>query len=46
MALREQILEVMGGPHPAAVATVAGKLPAVRFMVLNGFPDMTLVGVP
>jgi len=44
MALREQILEVMGGPHPAAVATLDGKLPAVRFMVLNGFPDMTLVG--
>ncbi len=44
MALREQILEVMGGPHPAAVATIDGKLPAVRFMVLSGFPDMTLVG--
>ncbi len=44
MALREQILEVMGGPHPAAVATIDGRLPAVRFMVLNGFPDMTLVG--
>src|SRR5512136_3106023 len=34
----------MGGPHPAAVATLDGKLPAVRFMVLAGFPDMTLVG--
>ena len=27
----------------AAIATLAGKLPAVRFMVLNGFPDMTFV---
>jgi general stress protein 26 len=44
MALKEQILEVMGGPHPAAVATLDGKEPAVRFMVLAGFPDMTLVG--
>src|SRR5512133_1437292 len=44
MALKEKILEVMGGPHPAAVATIDGKKPAVRFMVLAGFPDMTLVG--
>ena len=44
MALKEKILEVIGGPHPTAVATLNGKLPAVRFMVLAGFPDMTLVG--
>jgi general stress protein 26 len=44
MALKEQIMEVIGAPHPAAVATLDGKLPAVRFMVLVGFPDMTLVG--
>ena len=44
MALKEKILDVMEGPHPAAVATIAGGLPAVRFMVLSGFPDMTLVG--
>ena len=44
MALKEQILEVTSGPHPAAVATLDGKLPAVRFMVLAGFPDMTFVG--
>ena len=44
MPLKEQILEVIGGPHPAAVATLDGKLPAVRFMVLAGFPDMTFVG--
>lgn len=44
MALKEKILEVMGGPHVAAIATIAGELPAVRFMVLIGFEDMTLVG--
>jgi general stress protein 26 len=44
MSLKDNILEVVGGPHPAAVATLAGGLPAVRFMVLNGFPDMTFVG--
>lgn len=44
MALKEQILEVIGGPHVAAIATLDGTLPAVRFMVLAGFPDMTLVG--
>jgi general stress protein 26 len=44
MALKEQILEVIGGPHVAAIATLDGKQPAVRFMVLAGFPDMTLVG--
>ncbi len=44
MALKENILDVVGGPHVAAIATVDGKLPAVRFMVLNGFPDMTFVG--
>jgi general stress protein 26 len=44
MALKDQILEVIGGPHPTAVATLNGKMPAVRFMVLAGFPDMTLVG--
>ena len=36
MVLKEQILEVMEGPHVAAMATIAGALPAVRFMVLNG----------
>ncbi len=44
MALKEKIMEVMGGPHVAAVATIAGGLPAVRFMLLTGFEDMTLVG--
>jgi general stress protein 26 len=45
MELREKILEVIGGPHTAAVATLDGKQPAVRFMLLLGFPDMTLVGM-
>jgi general stress protein 26 len=44
MALKDQIMEVIGGPHVHAVATVEGKKPAVRFMVLAGFPDMTFVG--
>ncbi|MGE5832553.1 MAG: pyridoxamine 5'-phosphate oxidase family protein [Methanomicrobiales archaeon] len=44
MALKEQIFEVLEGPHPAAVATIDRGMPAVRFMVLNGFWDMTLVG--
>ncbi|HVP25734.1 MAG TPA: pyridoxamine 5'-phosphate oxidase family protein, partial [Methanomicrobiales archaeon] len=44
MALRDKILAVIGGMHPAAVATIDNGKPAVRFMVLTGFPDMTLVG--
>ncbi len=44
MDLREKILEVIAGPHPAAVATMDGARPAVRFMLLHGYPDMTLVG--
>jgi general stress protein 26 len=44
MALAEKILEVIGGPHPAAVATIDKGMPAVRFMVLNGSGDLTLVG--
>ena len=44
MTLEEEILKVIGGMHPAAIATIDEGIPAVRFMVLNGFPDMTLVG--
>lgn len=44
MALKEKILAVTGGPHVAAVATIDDGKPAVRFMVLNGFEDMTFVG--
>ncbi|MDD1667686.1 MAG: pyridoxamine 5'-phosphate oxidase family protein [Methanomicrobiales archaeon] len=44
MALAEKILEVIGGTHPAAVATLDQGKPAVRFMMLTGSDDMTLVG--
>jgi general stress protein 26 len=44
MSLKEKIMEIIAGPHPAAVATMDGKRPAVRYMVLSGFSDMTLVG--
>jgi general stress protein 26 len=44
MELKEKILGIIGGPHTAAVATLDGNMPAVRFMLLKGFPDMTLVG--
>lgn len=44
MELRQKILEVIGGPRTAAVATLDNGLPAVRFMLLVGLPDMTLVG--
>jgi general stress protein 26 len=44
MALKDEILKVIEGMHPAAIATIDNGQPAVRFMVLTGFPDMTLVG--
>lgn len=44
MALKEKILSVMGGMHVAAVATIAEGKPAVRFLALTGFDDMTLIG--
>lgn len=44
MELREKILGVIGGTHTAALATLDDKRPMVRFMILIGFPDMTLVG--
>ena len=44
MALKEKILAVTAGPHVAAVATIDDGKPAVRFMVLSGFDDMTFVG--
>ncbi|MDG6257942.1 MAG: pyridoxamine 5'-phosphate oxidase family protein [Methanomicrobiaceae archaeon] len=44
MALKEKILEVMGGVHVGAVATVDQGRPAVRFMALRGQDDLTLVG--
>ena len=44
MALKDDILKVMEGMHVAAVATVAEGKPAVRFMALTGYGDLTLVG--
>jgi general stress protein 26 len=44
MTLKESIFEVMGGQHVAALATVQGDQPAVRFMALVGMDDLTLVG--
>jgi len=44
MELEEKILDVVRGPHVAAVATDADGGPAVRNMVLAGFDDMTFVG--
>ena len=44
MTLEDKILQVIEGMHVAALATIDNGKPAVRFMVLTGFPDMTLVG--
>lgn len=43
MALKEKILEVMGGVHVGAVATVDQGKPAVRFMALTGQDDLSIV---
>ncbi len=44
MALKEKILQVTEGQHVAAVATVSEGKPAVRFMALMGFDDLSLIG--
>ncbi|MCR3883657.1 MAG: pyridoxamine 5'-phosphate oxidase family protein [Methanothrix sp.] len=44
MELKEKILEVIGGEHIGAVATVSDGEPAVRFMALVGDDDLTLTG--
>jgi general stress protein 26 len=44
MALKDEIFKVMGGEHVAAVATVGDGRPAVRFMLLSGMDDLTLIG--
>ena len=44
MELKDKILEVIGGEHVAAVATVSDGEPAVRFMALVGDDDLTLTG--
>jgi Uncharacterized stress protein (general stress protein 26) len=43
MGLKEKILAVIAGPHVSAVATISAGKPAVRFMVLSGSDDMTLI---
>jgi len=44
LELKDKILEVIGGEHVAAVATVSDGEPAVRFMALVGDDDLTLTG--
>ncbi len=44
MAVEDKILNVIRGEHVAAVATVDDGLPAVRFMSIEGFDDLMLVG--
>lgn len=44
MALKDNILGVMGGEHVVAVATVADGKPAVRFMAMVGLDDLSIVG--
>jgi len=47
MALKERILNVMGGDHVAAIATIdqeSGRaLPTVRFMATRGQDDLSLI---
>ena len=43
MELKKKIMNVIGGMHVGAIATITGGMPAVRFMALSGFDDMTLV---
>jgi general stress protein 26 len=44
MSLRDGIQKVMGGEHVAALATVQEGKPRVRFIVLVGMDDLTLIG--
>jgi len=44
MSVKEGILKVIGGEHVAALATVDGGRPAVRFLAMAGMEDLTLVG--
>jgi general stress protein 26 len=44
MAIREDILKVMGGQVVAAIATVQEGKPAVRHMAVMGQKDLTLIG--
>jgi general stress protein 26 len=44
MTLKEKIIQVITGSHVAAVATLSEGKPEVRFIVLEGQPDLSLVG--
>jgi general stress protein 26 len=44
MTIEENIFKVIGGQHVAAVATVSDGRPEVRFMALEGYEDLVLVG--
>jgi len=44
MTLKENISKVISGPHVAAVATLNQGKPEVRFIVLEGQPDLSLIG--
>ena len=44
MSIKEGILNVMGGEHVAALATLQEGKPAVRFLAIVGTDDLTLIG--
>ena len=44
MSIKEGIQKVISGDHVAALATIQETKPAVRFIVLLGLDDLTLVG--
>ncbi len=44
MTLKDNISNVIAGQHVAALATLSEGKPEVRFVVLEGQPDLTLVG--
>jgi general stress protein 26 len=44
MALKDDILQVMGGEHVAALATARDNKPFVRFLALVGLDDLSLIG--
>ena len=44
MTLKDNISNVIAGQHVAALATISDGKPEVRFVVLEGQPDLTLVG--
>jgi general stress protein 26 len=44
MSIKEGILNVLGGEHVAALATVQDGKPAVRFLALMGMDDLIMIG--